>query len=253
MNENISIRSIFRLMAVFAMILCFFIEALWLRIWNHDQASRSAGLAKKIQRYSKAVLWILNIEVRSQGDVPVLMTDVRGLIVSNHISYLDVLAISSQVPALFVTSAEVKESGWVGMLCDWAGCFFVERRKKTSVTADASAIVAALQSKVPLVIFPEGTSTVGTDVLPFKSSLFQSAIQAQCEISSICIRYEGGAQAFAYYDAVDLIPHLLSICNRRHSSIMTIHWLGVQNVRAEMDRKVLASASYEKIRGVYVS
>jgi 1-acyl-sn-glycerol-3-phosphate acyltransferase len=242
-KEHSNTLGIFRLMSVITYILAFFFECTLVRFKSLDGSKRHQQIALLIQKYSCKVLRLLNIEVNSNLN----SFHSNGLIVANHISYLDVLVIASVMPALFVTSVEVKNSGWVGWLCEIAGCHFVERQKKTTITNDLQSIDRTLLSGIALVVFPEATSSVGNSVLPFKSSLFESAVRTKTSIQSFCIHYGQDTANLAYYGDLQLIPHLHSICKMNHPVTANIQLVLLQQPAANYDRKSLAINSHQKI------
>src|SRR5262249_41938524 len=77
-------------------------------------------------------LWILQVKVNPLG-IKSLSELPQGLYVGNHLSYLDVLVISSHVPACFVTSVEIRDTPGLGIIVQMAGCLFVERRNKLNL------------------------------------------------------------------------------------------------------------------------
>lgn len=133
----------------------------------------------------RAVLASLDVRVSVQGVMP---SD--GLIVSNHLSYLDILCYSSIAPCIFVSKAEVR--GWpvFGRLATNGGTIYIDRTSKADAHRVASEIEAALRSGIRVVLYPEGTSSGGDNVLPFHAPLLQSAVKAGCAITPACIAYE---------------------------------------------------------------
>lgn len=111
------------------------------------------------------------------------------LVVSNHLSYLDVLVLASCFPGCYVTSREVREMSFLGTITDLAGCLYVERRSRANLSNEISDITRALDHGLNVVIFPEGTSTNGESILRFRQPLFQSAINARKKVLPISIRY----------------------------------------------------------------
>lgn len=111
------------------------------------------------------------------------------LIVSNHLSYVDVLVISSLFPSCFVTSKEMKETLFLGQICLLGGCLFVDRKKRHNIHNEVRELTNALSSGLNVAIFPEATSTDGSAVLGFKRPLFQAAIDARAKVLPMCLNY----------------------------------------------------------------
>ncbi|MCX5782258.1 MAG: lysophospholipid acyltransferase family protein [Elusimicrobia bacterium] len=113
-----------------------------------------------------------------------------SFIAANHLSYLDILCISTVVRACFISSIEVKGFGFIpGIISRLGHTYFVDRRKKSSVTSEVAGIADILTGGTSVVFFPEGTSGDGSRVLPFKSSFFRSAELSGRRTVPLCINY----------------------------------------------------------------
>src|ERR1700744_1499348 len=102
----------------------------------------------------------------------------HGLVVSNHLSYLDVLAYASTMPCTFVAKREVREWPVFGAFATMAGTIYVDRERRSANDGAARLIEEALAAGVSVVLFPEGTSSDGSRVLAFHSSFFEPAIRS---------------------------------------------------------------------------
>lgn len=136
-----------------------------------------------------------------------------GLLVSNHLSYLDIGVIGSVCPCVFVSKAEVRAWPFIGWVADFAGTVFVRRTHRAEVTEQVSEIEAALGRSLPVVLFPEGTSSNGEGVLPFRSALLQAAVARGCEVTPVALSYraEPPADAVTYvcwWGGVGFLSHL---------------------------------------------
>ena len=209
-----------------------------------DQFRKKAIL---IQRYSKISLRVLGIDP-GLNSIPVK----SGLVVSNHLSYTDILVISSKIPALYITSVETGAAGWIGALCKVAGCLFVERRKVSTIRSELLEIDSVLQSGIPLVLFPEATSTDGRDVLPFRSSLYECAIRTRVPVHALCLNYQPRDSGVPYYGDMTLLHHLHSLCDGMPRSAI-LDFLDTVDPSDHLDRKGVAFRTHQKIRQAYVS
>lgn len=142
-----------------------------------------------LQSACRGVIASLGIHFRVQGHVPS-----RGLVVSNHLSYLDILIYSSAMPCVFVSKIEVNQWPYFGRAARAGGTLFIDRSSRASAAAVATQMVDRLRHQVPVLVFPEGTSTDGTQVLKFHSTLFQPAVVAAAPVTPAAVRYiiEGG-------------------------------------------------------------
>jgi|688.fasta_scaffold205303_2 1-acyl-sn-glycerol-3-phosphate acyltransferase len=141
-----------------------------------------------MHRCSRLILRILDVHywLEFRGSIEIRP---GTLFLANHTSYIDVLLLSACYPSVFVTSQEVRNTPLLGWLAKASGCHFVERRNRSSLTTDIAAIREILQSGMNVVIFPEGTTSDGSGVLPFKKSLLAAAASSSVEIRPLCINY----------------------------------------------------------------
>jgi 1-acyl-sn-glycerol-3-phosphate acyltransferase len=148
-----------------------------------------------------------------------------GLIASNHLSYLDIIVYSAVAPCAFVSKREVR--GWpaVGWIATLAGTIYLDRSRPKETRTIQPEMQAALAGNLRLFLFPEGTSTDGSRVLPFHSSLFQPAVDLNAPVSAACIAYavpDGNAGTDAcYWGEMHLFPHLINLLSK-HSVTATV-------------------------------
>lgn len=149
----------------------------------------------------------LSMRVSASGPLPD-----SGLVVANHLSYLDILFFSSLMPCIFVSKSEVLSWPIFGILARCGGTIFVDRGRGAVIDTVARQITAALQAGIPVVLFPEGTSTDGSTVLRFFPALFEPAIQSGTPIVASAVAYElsdGREIDMCYYGDITFGPHLL--------------------------------------------
>jgi 1-acyl-sn-glycerol-3-phosphate acyltransferase len=141
---------------------------------------------RHIQEWSKKLLKIFHIQLCVIGTERLLTSP--HLLASNHISWLDIHVINAFKPVRFVAKSEVR--GWpvFGWMAEQLGTVFVRRdsARHARQVVDQMAAVLKVES---VCIFPEGTSTSGESVLPFKPNLFESAILAHAPVLPIAIAY----------------------------------------------------------------
>src|SRR6266403_2862272 len=118
-----------------------------------------------LQQASRRLLRIFHAQVRATGPIPK-----SGLLVSNHLSYLDIMVLCSLAPSIFVAKREVKHWPVFGWFARLGGTLFADRERRTQVGQLANAMRSVLNQGALVVLFPEGTSSDGQTVLPFKSS-----------------------------------------------------------------------------------
>src|SRR5688572_24857349 len=140
--------------------------------------------ARWLQRSSRKLSRIFNLDVQTIGTVPI-----RGLLVCNHLSYLDILLLGALAPVTFVSKHEVRSWPVFGWFARLAGTVFVHRERRGDVARSSAEIRGALDDGALVVLFPEGTSSDGKTVLPFKSALLEPASQQNESVYAACIRY----------------------------------------------------------------
>ncbi|MEI8290617.1 MAG: lysophospholipid acyltransferase family protein [Verrucomicrobiota bacterium] len=206
---------------------------------NSKRAARAAWLQRACCRHLK----IFGYTASVSGDIPQ-----SGLLVSNHLSYLDILAICSTAPAVFVSKADVRRWPLFGWLAAIGGTVFIERERRTHVGEVNREIENALAEGVLVVVFPEGTSSDGQTVLPFRASLLEPALRGGHEIATAWIHYElpeGDAkQEVCYWGDHTFFPHLIHLLGKK-SVRATLRFGKLQ--RATDDRKELAMQLREAI------
>jgi 1-acyl-sn-glycerol-3-phosphate acyltransferase len=111
------------------------------------------------------------------------------MIVSNHVSWLDVWVLDSVVPVRFVAKSDIRRWPLIGFLVSGAGTIFIERSKAKDTARTNRAIVEALARSEHVAMFPEGFTTDGTQVKPFHASLFQPAVGAGARVVVVALRY----------------------------------------------------------------
>jgi len=172
-----------------------------------------AARAAWMHRAARAHLKIFGGSVTVSGKIPQ-----SGLLVANHLSYLDIVVISSVAPAVFVSKAEVKSWPVFGTLAKLGGTIFIQRERRLQVGAVNREIDAALNGGALAVVFPEGTSSDGESVLPFRASLLEPALRGGYQISIACLRYElddGDAKTeVCYWGDRAFFPHLLNLLGK---------------------------------------
>lgn len=170
--------------------------------------------ASCIQRWSAKFLEILNIRVVTHGNVPKAHTR-QALLVANHISWIDIWAIKQLHPINFVAKSEVR--GWpiIGWLAVQVGTLFIERARRHDTGRTAHAMEQGLRDGHCLCLFPEGTTTDGTELKPFKTGLLQAAINAGATVCPVAIRYpnlDGSINTAVAYDGdTTLLQSLLAV------------------------------------------
>lgn len=134
------------------------------------------------------VLKRLNIHVITSGQLP-HSHSAGKLFVANHISWVDIHALNSVSPLHFVAKSEIRKWPIFGFLAARAGTLFIDRNDRKGAIHIIEALKAHLGEGINACYFPEGTTTDGTHILPFKGSILQAALSTQTEVIPVAIRY----------------------------------------------------------------
>jgi len=179
-----------------------------------SQDSLLLSRGKWLQLSSRRVLRIFQVETQSVGSVPL-----NGLLVCNHLSYLDVLVLAALTPSSFVAKSEVRHWPVFGWFARLAGTIFVNRNKPSQAAQSADEMAVALRDGALVVLFPEGTSSGGETVLPFKSSLLEPATRQVHALTAGLIAYEitDGvvSEEVCYWRDMTLMPHLINLLSKQ--------------------------------------
>ena len=192
-------------------------------LWRHRRLPPGATRAQCAAWLHETCLrgiHVLGVELLVEGSLPT-----HGLIVSNHLSYLDIAVYSAAAPCVFVSKAEVEEWPIFGRYARWAGSVFVRRHDRADAARANSSVRQSLNDGVPVVLFPEGTTTDGHRILRFHSTMLQPAIDSSAPITPSAIRYElddgDAAHEVCWWGDMMLVPHMWNL-------------LGKQSIRARI-------------------
>jgi 1-acyl-sn-glycerol-3-phosphate acyltransferase len=160
----------------------------------------AAGRRERIAWWSRKMLVVLGIALEHDG-APL---HARCLLVANHVSWLDIMAIHAVVPqARFVSKADVKAWPLIARLVDSAATIYLERERKRDALRVVHAVAAALGAGDVVAIFPEGTTSTGHGLLPFHANLLQAAIATATPVQPVAMRFSEASNAVS--EAVEFI------------------------------------------------
>jgi lyso-ornithine lipid O-acyltransferase len=163
-----------------------------------------------LQGAARAILKVLDIGSQVEGQPPEC-----GLVVSNHLSYLDIIIISATMPCFFVAKMEIDGWPFFGKAARSGGTIFLDRSSLASAMTVAEQMTERLKLPVPVLLFPEGTSTDGAKVHRFHSRLIDPATSTGAPITAAGIRYviEGDVEEreLCWYGDEEFITHLWKV------------------------------------------
>ena len=196
------------------------------------------------QRWSQKMLTIFNVETQFHGTMPNLETQ-GTVIISNHISWLDIWLIYAIRPVRFISKADVRDWPVIGWLALRSGTLFI-RRDQRRHTATINRQAAELLTQGDCIgLFPEGTTTDGLRLLPFHSSLFQAAVIHQAPVIMLGIRYflpDGSIDtAPAYHGGLTLLDSFRAVLARRRIHV-EVTCLGTLDTHGKTRREISLAA-----------
>lgn len=207
---------------------------------------KKPGLVERalwLHRACCRALRIFKLEPQVSGPIPS-----SGLLVSNHLSYLDVVVLAAITPAVFVAKREIKHWPVIGRLAELGGTLFIDRKRRTDVGQLTGEIQMALKQGALVVLFPEGTSSNGQNVLPFKSALLEPAAQQTHPLAVGCIGYvlEDGdvGEEVCYWRDMTFFPHMLNLLSKRAVQA-SVRFAPFE--RSRTDRKELAQQLHSEV------
>jgi len=199
-----SLRALRRAVTLGLALLISYFWSLFLRLTGPDTLPRRAYWN---HTSAKMALKMLGIRVKITGKPPA-----SGLLVANHLSYLEVLVFGAALPCYLVSKIEIASWPFFGTLARAGGTLFVDRSSRASAEAVTEQVAERLKGPVPVLFFPEGTSTYGSQVLRFHSRLFTPAVATGIAVVAASIRYvpEDGSpeELFCWYGDAPFLPHL---------------------------------------------
>lgn len=174
----------------FGIVSSFLISTTVARKILRDRKKKLYACMRLTSFFSKLMKKNFGVTVRIDKSGSCYSKEKTYLVLSNHLSYLDIFLLFSEFPACFIASVdEVKETFLLGRATELSGGFFVERRNRTNLRSEIESIADILRMGLNVVLFPEGTTSNGEQVLPFKVPLLSVAQKAGVEILPVCIRY----------------------------------------------------------------
>lgn len=155
----------------------------------------------------RGVLRLLRIDVQTVGQLP----PGPALLVANHLSWIDIVAMVARFDCTFVAKDDVRDWPFVGALGEALGVIWIDRRRKRDLRRAIATLSDTLQSGSRVVLFPEGTTTTGRQVLPFRSSLLQAAVTSHVPVVPIALSAyaaDGQGETLCWVGEETLLAHL---------------------------------------------
>jgi lyso-ornithine lipid O-acyltransferase len=180
------IRLIWKVPIFIIFILSFLGRALLIHLVTKQHDLRRARFVANVNWFSRLGLYLMSAKIK---DINYPNQSTRFLVVSNHLGFVDILILAAQLPAVFVTSNEMKETPFLGLLTEMAGSLYVERRDRSNILKERQTMTEAMHAGFDVVLYPEGASGDGQMVMPFKKTLMMAVAGTGYSILPVVINF----------------------------------------------------------------
>jgi lyso-ornithine lipid O-acyltransferase len=198
--------------------------------------------ARWTQQSGRGILQSMGIRFQIEGQPPA-----HGLVVSNHLSYLDIIILAAAMPCFFVSKIEIGGWPFFGYAARIGGAIFLDRSSRKSSASVASQMSERFKLPVPVVLFPEGTSTDGRRVLQFHSRLIDPATATKTPITAAAVRYviEDGTpeRELCWFGDALFATHLAKALGMPGFSA----WVSFGQPRIYTDRRAAAVQTHDEV------
>ena len=199
------------------------------------------------QVWARVTCLVLNIQVQIEGNASIKP---GSLIVANHVGSPDIFVLGATFKGFFVSKAEISDWPLFSWLARLGKTVFANRNKRHEVKALIGEIKQRLNSDQCVILFPEAQATDGTDVVPFKSAIFESAVLASCPVVPVEIRYNDDHQPTIAYYGDSFISHIVTLLKApRLLATVTV----LPEISVGDDRQTLSAKSYKAIHDKHMS
>ncbi len=201
--------------------------------------------------WALGVARIIGMRLTSQGRPPAA----PFFLVANHLSYLDIICFASQLDCVFIAKSDIARWPLVGALAKSVDTIFVDRGQFQDIPRVISLIEQAMSEGHGIVLFPEGTSTKGDQVLPFRPGLLEPAARLSLPVSLATISYRTPSDespaflSVCWWGEMTFLPHFLRMLSLRSFDASLSF---ANNTLCEGDRKVLARRLWDAASAAFV-
>lgn len=204
-----------------------------------------------LNTWGKCCCFIFGIKLNIKGKAP----QPEFFLVSNHLSYVDIFVLFSQVRGIFVAKSDVKTWPIIGFIIRSSGILFINRERKRDITRVNNLIAKNVNKNQGIIIFPESRTSPGVNILPFRSSLLEYPATIKLPVSYAVISYstpqgeEDACKTVCWWADEPFFFHFFNLLKKKQ--INTTVTFGEQKVESE-DRKELAILLYRYVQTDFV-
>lgn len=204
-----------------------------------------------LRTWGKLCCWILGIKLEIRGEPPTP----PFLLVSNHLSYVDIFVLFSQLRCLFVAKSDVKTWPLIGFIVKTCGILFIDRQRKRDVPRVNDLISKNINENQGIILFPEGTTSPGYDILPFRTSLLEFPASQNFPVSYAAISYASDERdgysvykTVCWWDDAPFLSHFFKLLKMKR--FKAIVQFGNESIN-DKDRKRLAENLHQHIKRAF--
>lgn len=219
--------------------------------WGDFASVDAAEQHDRMRVWSAGLLRCLGIRLEVDGQP----RPGAKLVVANHVSWLDIMAINAVAPSRFVSKAEVGRWPVVGTMVTLAGTLYIERGRPRDAKRVLGLLADTLREGRTAAVFPEGTTSEGHTVMPFHANLLQAVIDADVPVQPMALRYRDGTQAVsvaASYAGDKTLPRSVWQVVTAQGLVVKVRVLPPERV-THSDRRALAQRLHDEISQALVS
>ena len=245
------IRASLRLVIIFILILLGTLIILSFKLYFIPGSVFIRVKNKLLYWFSSITIWLLNIRLTIKGNPP----EPPFFLVSNHLSYLEIILFWNAVPCTFIAKADIKSWPLFGFIAQLIGVHFIDRSNNRDIPRLNRNLSDSINDHQGVVLFPEGTSTRGEKVLPFKSPLFQYPASQGTAVSTASITYathnhsKPASEYVCWWGDMDFFDHFFELL--KLSKLEAAIVFGDEEF-INKDRKRLAYLTYQTVKKNFV-
>lgn len=206
-----------------------------------DHAAGARAL--RLQQGARRVAGRLGLQTRVVGRAPTR----PSVLVANHLSYLDPIAVAQTMPISAIAKSEVHSWPAVGRMLDDLGVLFVRRGDPAQSAVALRRAMRLLDAGVSVLVFPEGTTTYGDHVLPFRRGAFGVAALKRVPVVPIALRYS--SRDLCWVGDASFVPHFLAL-HRYPRVVVHVHFAPALDPRDYASAEEIAEAARLRIQGL---
>ena len=254
------IRQSIKILLFFIIVVTFLLISSITDLIVRDRRKKLISFSRIASFYGKISLMLFGVKIKLVNLDRYKGTNENYMIVSNHLSYIDIFVIYSVMPSVFVANAELEQEFPLGAVTRYGGGVFVERRNRSRLLDDMDNVSSVLKMGLNIVLFPEGTTSNGEGVAPFKAPFLKSAINSCTDVLPLCIKYKkintqdinkDNRDLIFYYGGITFFEHFFRLLTLKEIEV-ELQALEKIEVDSEMTRKELSRIVYDKISSAYL-